>query len=143
MKTLMFALCLLVLAVPSCKTQKGTQKTVTVENPPPPPPPPPKDDGDSPKGEPMTYRFTVSFYSIGTGIDAEHHTKFQEYLNNFKPVLLYDKAGWGREGEVDYCFFLRELKPKEQETFVGDVKKLLEKCDRVHFEEFKPCKNKK
>lgn len=142
MRIILFIILPLLCLVSSCKTQKETSKTVTIM-PPPPPPPPPKDDGDSPKGEPMTYRLTISFYSIGTGIDSEHHDKFVEFLNNFKPVLLYDKAGWGREGEVDYCFFLRELKPKEQETFVADVKKLLEKCERFHLEEFKPCKNKK
>jgi hypothetical protein len=36
--------------------------------------------------------------------------------------LKFNKVGWGREGEVDYCFTLKELNPDKQAQFIDDLK---------------------
>ena len=64
----------------------------------------------------------VSFYSIGSGIDYKSAEKFEQFLNTFtlengsKPV--YEKIGWGREGEIDYFIALEGWKYSEAKTFV-------------------------
>ena len=126
----------------SCKTSKVVAREEVVQAPPP-PPTPPKDAGENAVNEPITYRFTLSFFSIGEGIDSESHEKWVEFLDKHSPALLYDKTGWGREGELDYCLMLKELPLKGQEEFILQTRKLLEKCTRVHLEEYKPCKHKK
>ncbi|MCC7303547.1 MAG: hypothetical protein IT233_12980 [Bacteroidia bacterium] len=142
MKWLIFFFVPLCLLLVSCKgEQKVTQKEIVQT--PPPPPPPPSGGSEDATNEPVNYRLVLSFYSIGSGIDNAHHEKWVELLNKHSPVLLYDKAGWGREGEVDYCLMLKELKPDEQVKFIASVKELLVKCEWVHIEEYKPCKNKK
>ena len=143
MKNVIWLLLTLSLFVFGCKakTEMNNSNVVVVKTPPIPPPLP--DSQENADNEPIPYRVSFSFYSIGEGIDAAQHDKWVEFLEKYSPALLYDKTPWGREGEVDYCLMLKELKLKEQEEFVAASKKLLEKCIRVHINEFKPCPHKK
>lgn len=71
------------------------------------------------------YRLTVSFYSIGQGINTNRHEKFQTLLSNYNPKIKYELVKWGREGEVDYCLKLSELTAAQQEEFVSKVKEVV------------------
>jgi hypothetical protein len=54
-------------------------------------------------------QLVVSFASMGAGIDAKSRQKFLEHITWFNEQhhieLMYDKKSWGREGEMDYCFY--------------------------------------
>lgn len=99
------------------------------KTPPPPPPPPPgiiKQDNATIK--PLA-QVVVSFVSRGTGIDAKARNEFFEYITYFNAKhhceLMYDKKPWGREGEIDFCFYgnneilMPELFKDLKEKFVG------------------------
>ena len=81
------------------------------------------------------YRLILSFISIGSGIDQTSREKVDAYIaaHGKKPVV--NKVSWGREGETDYCFTLKELSTDEQKTFVMDIKKLIVKPDLVQVKE--------
>lgn len=93
------------------------------------------------------YRFTISFYSKGGGTDRLARGEFEIYLENFNKKnhkkLHYETTNWGREGEVDYCFKLEELRKKEQQKFIDDCKELLKESELVRFEEFSTCRSNK
>jgi len=92
------------------------------------------------------YRFIVSFYSIGSGIDRAAFIKFTTYLDSYKKdhnkAILAEETPWGREGEVDYCMKLTELNTSEQTNFIENVKSLLADAKWVHFFENMPCRHK-
>jgi hypothetical protein len=71
----------------------------------------------------VPYRLIVSFFSKGEGVN--HHAKslLEEFLQ--KQTIKYDRTRWGREGEVDFCFFLNEMDADKQAFFVRDIKALL------------------
>ncbi len=89
-------------------------------------------------------RLSVSFISYGTGIDFETKKIFNDYISNYeiknKIKLSYEIVNWGREGEIDYCFKLSELKSKQQEKFIADLKETLKNSKLVRYTENKPCK---
>jgi hypothetical protein len=62
-----------------------------------------------PQEEIKLAQLVVSFASMGAGIDAKARQQFLEHLTWFNTKhnieLMYDKKNWGREGEVDYCFY--------------------------------------
>lgn len=68
------------------------------------------------------YRLSVSFISIGAGIDRKAKPQYSKYIIEFaqknKIKLNCEIVNWGREGEVDYCFELTELDEKQQELFL-------------------------
>ena len=91
------------------------------------------------------YRFTISFFSKGGGTDRKARSEFESFLENFNKKnevnLQFIKTSWGREGEVDYCFKLDELKNKKQIIFIKECEDLLKDSKLVHFQEFSECKN--
>ena len=56
------------------------------------------------------YRFTVVFFSIGEGTENKYMTAFEDFIGVFAGKVGknvdYEKTGWGREGETDYCLRL-------------------------------------
>lgn len=86
-----------------------------------------------------SYRFTVSFISIGSGIDKKAKNQYEQFLKDFElknnVTILYEKKYWGREGEVNFCFMLNELKKEEQESFILQSKNLLANSTLVRFVE--------
>ena len=86
-----------------------------------------------------SYRFTVSFISIGSGIDKKAKNQYEQYLKDFElknnVSISYEKKYWGREGEVNFCFMLNELKKEEQESFILQSKNLLTNSTLVRFKE--------
>jgi hypothetical protein len=90
------------------------------------------------------YRFTVSFYSPGNGIDHAIKAKYDTFVADFgkrkKVKLEHETVTWGREGEVDYCFFLRELSETDQAAFVKESLALLKASNRVNTAENTTCR---
>ena len=93
------------------------------------------------------YHMMVSFYSPGDGIDADTKNKFDEAIAKFeqdnKVKVMIDKAPWGREGEVDYCINLNDLKASQQKSFIDMSKQLLSSSKKVNILENCDCKHKK
>jgi uncharacterized protein YcfL len=94
-----------------------------------------------------TYAYTVSFYSIGEGIDSDMVIKFKDFIaayNSQKKVsLAYDVNPWGREGETDFCFLLDELDQKQRLDFISKCSKLLSTSKLVHEGENTRCHPKR
>lgn len=101
--------------------------------------------GDS-KPDPIvtTYRLTVSFISIGGGIDYAAKQKYDAFVADFgkrnKTKLAHETVGWGREGEVDYCFKLAELKDAQKSAFVTESKAMFVGNDLVKLKENASCR---
>ena len=89
----------------------------------------------------------VSFYSIGSGIDYKSAEKFEQFLNTFalengsKPV--YEKIGWGREGEIDYCIALEGWKYSDATSFVEAAKGNAGASKNMHFTVNGTCKKRR
>ena len=92
------------------------------------------------------YRFTVVFFSIGEGTENKYMTAFEDFIGVFAGKvgknIDYEKTGWGREGETDYCLRLNELTPKEQTDFIDQTKEVLKGAKWVHVYENQPCMHK-
>jgi hypothetical protein len=65
------------------------------------------------------------------------------YLKNYSRALAYEKVGWGREGERDYCLKLSELPAEEQQEFVKGVKDALGKFQNIAINENTPSSHKR
>lgn len=89
-------------------------------------------------------RLTVSFISIGEGIDFKTKEKFVKFVAGFesrnKVKLVSETVAWGREGEVDYCYDLATLKTQLRATFVQEAKALVNGNDLVKTKENTPCR---
>ena len=88
------------------------------------------------------YRFIVSFFSPGNGIDHKMKREYEGFISSYKKQITYEQARWGKEGEVDFCFELKELSENEQKEFVKKSKELLSKSSRIHIYENAPCRHK-
>jgi hypothetical protein len=99
-----------------------------------------KDDAQKvPAGDKISYRLIVSFYSKGEGPDSKAMDICQTYISDYETrnrlKVSYDKIGWGREGEVDYCFHLDNLGPDAQSSFIIQLRELLIQSQLVHIDE--------
>jgi hypothetical protein len=89
----------------------------------------------------------VSFYSIGSGIDYKSAEKFEQFLSTFtldngsKPV--YEKIGWGREGEIDYCITLDGWNYNDAASFVEAAKGNAGASKNMHFTVNGICKKRR
>ncbi|MBK9284073.1 MAG: hypothetical protein IPM51_07095 [Sphingobacteriaceae bacterium] len=87
--------------------------------------------------------FTVSFFSPGSGIDRKIKTEYDAYLLKLEegnPILKGRQIKkWGREGEVNYCFDLKEVELSKKQTFIKESKDILSKSDRVNLIYNKGC----
>lgn len=92
-------------------------------------------------------RLVVSFISIGAGTDAKAYIKFGKYLSDYeyynKVNLSVDTIYWGREGEVDFAFGLKEITPSQQEGFIRNMKTCLKESTLIRYKEFALCNRKK
>lgn len=118
---------IIILLLLSCHTSKNATQ---------------KDNSENNISENM--RFIVSFISIGSGPDGEAKIQLDTYLTDYqtknKVKLDFKTTKWGREGEIDYCFKLSELKNKEQSSFIREVQNLLKNSTLVRYTENSPCK---
>lgn len=89
------------------------------------------------------YRLVVSFFSPGNGIDHKMKQRYAEFVGTEYPQIVYEKTRWGKEGEIDFCFQLRELTENKKDQFVGASKELLSNSSRVHIHENTSCRTEK
>lgn len=82
-----------------------------------------------------SYRLIVSFISKGAGTDGKAHEKFLAYVQNHPKKPVFEEKRWGREGEKDYLFMLKEMNADEQKVFVEEVKKLVSSSDLIILKE--------
>lgn len=72
------------------------------------------------------YALTISFISIGGGIDGVTYDKIMAYINNHpKKPAFATPARRGREGETTLFLKLNELSKSEKKIFIEDIEKLL------------------
>lgn len=104
---------MLVLSLASCKSQKQTTTSGPVVT-----------------SEPTVYKgvtdqgcaVEMAFGSFGSGIDGKAITKVNELIESKK--LKSSSKSVGREGETRICLPLTELKDKEKEDFIEQLKKI-------------------
>ncbi len=81
----------------------------------------------------------VSFISTGAGIDREAKQNVLSFIENYNKVhnlsIVYETIRWGREGEVDFCFRLNELKKGKQNKFIQDMRELVKNREGVRISE--------
>ncbi len=85
------------------------------------------------------YPVKVSFISYGAGTDAKADKVFDAFIKNYSKTLAYEKTGWGREGEHDYCFKLTELKARKQKKFIAKLKAEMKPYELVRITENTTC----
>jgi len=94
-----------------------------------------------------TYRVIVSFGSMASGIDSKAFNEYQSFLTSFgkkvNKTITFDTVPWGREGERDYCFKLKEISKSEQKEFVKALRNLLGSNSLVYIDENTPCKHRR
>lgn len=73
---------------------------------------------------------TVSFISIGSGIDYKAENRFLDFVNSFQLKYrldaLYKLSRWGKEGETDYIFNMKKLSIKQKKELKDGLTKLFE-----------------
>lgn len=140
-KVILFSM--LLIAVVACKSRKKVAVNTPAEQ-------PTSQTTQTPQVSALPdsmYRFTVSFISVGAGTDRKAKEKFNQFIlqfnekNNVK--INVEIAGWGREGETDYCLKLNELNKQQQDQFITETKELLKSSTLVRYTENSMCKHKK
>jgi len=125
MKTKIILLLSIVMLSFACKNSKKTSKSEGVDN----------------------YRVIVSFISTAAGSDTKAIASLESYVISFgkkeNKTIAYDKYPWGREGEVDYCFYLKELKKGAQDDFVTGLNNLAKGSKLIIIKENAACSHKK
>lgn len=93
------------------------------------------------------YRFIVSFISIGEGTDRTARPILDGIVTAWETKLgksiSVESIPWGREGENDFCYSLKELTPKEQETFVKEVRTAFKDHSLIQITENQACAHKR
>jgi len=80
-------------------------------------------------------RLVVSFISKGEGTDGAAKANLDKWLSKHADVK-YTVVTWGREGEVDYIFNLRDRAAASQNQVVQDVRTLIGTNDLVLIQEW-------
>lgn len=96
----------------------------------------------SPQNGDEKTRVVVSFISRGEGIDKKLKSDFDAWLSKQKNVS-WETQPWGREGEINYCFALKNMSATEQTTFVSDVRNFFAGRQMVYVNENTRCDNYK
>ena len=94
-----------------------------------------------------TFRFIASFISKGSGIDKNSMNAMTTYIKEYETAnkisISFEKVPWGKEGEMDYCFSLKELKSDKQVDFIKGFKDKVGNNGQVLYQENAVCKYKK
>lgn len=122
MKNLLFlaAIVCLVISTISCKSKQATTNSANTKT------------EDVTAGK---FRLVVSFISKGAGPDRAKTASLIAYVEAHSKKPVYIIETWGREGESDYCFNLKELSKSEQADFVANITKMMAGSDMVSVKE--------
>ncbi len=125
MKTSIFFL--MICSLVACKNLKNTTISDTSTS------------SEQAKDADTNFQFIVSFISIGAGIDKTAKKQFEQLMTEFentnKLKLNVVIKKWGREGEVNYCFVLKNLDRELKNTFITNTKSTLSQSNLVRFHE--------
>ncbi|MBV6484846.1 MAG: hypothetical protein KFKLKKLM_01364 [Flavobacteriales bacterium] len=84
----------------------------------------------------QVFDLIVQFISKGEGTARELGVKFDEAVAKFNKDnhtnIEADKRHWGREGEYDLNFDLKNLSTKQKNSFISLVKETVGHTDMVH-----------
>ena len=89
----------------------------------------------------VKYRLIVSFYSRGSGINRQAKLQFDDLMKKYN--YNFEIVKWGREGELDYCFKLDEIKSEEQAVFSSEVCSMLCNQQFIKITENTTCVHKR
>ena len=85
----------------------------------------------------------IQFFSTGQGIDYKMKESFIGWVKNYAvpqgKTLDYQEKYWGREGETDICFELKNWEPASKATFIAEAKKFVSGSKLVHVFENESC----
>lgn len=85
-----------------------------------------------------TTRLVVSFISKGEGIDYAAKTNLDKWLSKHADVK-YSVMQKGREGEMKYCFVMKDRKATDQVKLISEIKTAIGTSDRVLYAEKTVC----
>lgn len=101
---------------PAVKENTTTEKNVQTTNP-----------------EETVFDVIVQFISKGAGIDQNLKTKFEDAVANFnktnKTNIVAEVRHWGREGETDLNYNLKNLSTAQKKSFISLVKQTVGETD--------------
>lgn len=129
MKTLTFIVLITATSLFACKNSSQAMDSDKIE-------PSSKKTSPIQTTKDIVYDMVITFGSIGTGIDSEVKKKIDEIIESFNKdnntSITPEKVGWGREGEVDYNFTLKNLSTSQKESFTSLTKEGIGSSERVH-----------
>ncbi|PKP44811.1 MAG: hypothetical protein CVT95_10705, partial [Bacteroidetes bacterium HGW-Bacteroidetes-12] len=86
--------------------------------------------------EKIVFDMIISFISKGEGLDYKLVEKIDATINDFntknKTKVTPEIVNWGREGEKDYNFILKNLSTPLQKEFINSIEKAIGKTDMAH-----------
>ena len=86
--------------------------------------------------EPVVYDVIISFISKASGIDHELKDKIDAVIADFnktnKTDIQPEVISWGREGEKDYNFIIKNLSTELQKKFIAAIEAELKSTDMAH-----------
>lgn len=95
----------------------------------------------------MKYRLIVSFISIGEGPDFNAKQSLDKIIADWESrvggKIESEQYPWGREGELDLCFQLKNLNVDQQIAFIGQIREIVGVSKLVQISENQPCLHKK
>jgi hypothetical protein len=134
-----------IVLLTSCSTQNGVtdgSKEVAPRD-------PAKEHSETVQDEmqAMNYRLSISFISIGEGPDFNAKQSFDklviEWEGKIGKRIEFEQYPWGREGELDLCSQLVDLKPDQQFEFITQIKETIGSSKLVQITENQPCAHKR
>jgi len=80
--------------------------------------------------------FSISFISLGAGIDLKLKDKIDGIISSFEKSnnikFNHERVNWGREGEFNYNFDLKNLSTSQKEEFIENLKKTIGTSNMAH-----------
>lgn len=93
------------------------------------------------------YRLVISFISIGEGTDPDARKIMDgviaKWENKTGKKIEMETYPWGREGEADFCFHLKELSASEQASFIEEMRKAMDGRSLIQMSENQKSMNKR
>lgn len=95
----------------------------------------------------VQYRLVISFISIGEGTDPSARQKMDQLLSSWSQKagkqIEMETYPWGREGEVDFCFHLKELSGPDQAIMVREIREAFSGQPLIQIAEYQKSMNKR
>ena len=131
MKTITTLILILSVGIFSCKnSSQAMSSNETIPN------PDKKDNTKKPENQEITYDMIISFISKGEGIDRKLKEAVDKSIATFnteqKVKIKPELQMWGREGETDYNFILKNLSTKQKKDFISSMEETVGSTDMAH-----------